>query len=162
MKTVSNMQSTVEEEKDAANDVGFWVGLDPEGVWESFRSFLPLSVIARKMVDDFIAMEVVMKDGKKHAILRGLATVANDTNVKLDINVSSVSVGMNQNVDNNKATAEIFENQRHAPIFGWGKRPSFRGNEPGRWSNRNLSYSTSVCCYFLIIITFVYDFCHRY
>lgn len=143
MKTISNMQSTVEEEKDADNDVGFWVGLDPEGVWESFRSFLPLSVIARKMVDDFIAMEVVMKDGKKHAILRGLATVANDTNVKLDINVSSVSVGMNQNVDNNKATEEIFENQRHVSIFGWGKRPSFRGNEPGRWSNRNLSYSTS-------------------
>nr|GEV02157.1 vacuolar protein sorting-associated protein 62 [Tanacetum cinerariifolium] len=142
MKAISNLQSTVEE-KDSDNDVGFWVGLDPEGVWESFRSFLPLSVIARKMVDDFIAMEVVMKDGKKHAILRGLATVANDTNVKLDINVSSVSVGMNQNVDNNKATEEIFENQRHVAFFGWGKRPSFRGNEPGRWSNRNLSYSTS-------------------
>ncbi|MFS7892237.1 putative vacuolar protein sorting-associated protein [Helianthus anomalus] len=141
MKATSNLQSTLEQEKEAENDVGFWVGLGPEGVWESFRSFLPLSVITKKMENDFFAMEVVMKDGKKHAILRSLATVANDSDVKLDINVTSIS-GREEPSQN--AVEEIFENQRHSSILGWGnKRPSFRGNDPGRWSNRNLSYSTN-------------------
>lgn len=144
MKSLSNLQSTLEEEKDVDNDVGFWVGLGPEGVWESFRSFLPLSVITRKMDNDFIAMEVVMKEGKKHAILRGLATVANDSNIKLDVNVSSVSSSHepSEEVGGNIVIEEIFENQRHSSILGWGKRPSFRGNDP-RWSNRNLSYATN-------------------
>ncbi|KAI3684030.1 hypothetical protein L1987_84552 [Smallanthus sonchifolius] len=146
MKAVSNFQSTLEQEKDADNDVGFWVGLGTEGVWESFRSFLPLSVITKKIDADFIAMEVVMKDGKKHAILRGLATVANDLDVKLEINVSSVSRchELSQAAGNNNfAVEEIFENQRHSSILGWGRRPGFRGNDPGRWSNRNFSYSTN-------------------
>lgn len=145
---MSNHQSTSEKEKDVDNDVGFWVGLGPEGVWESFRSFLPLSVITKKMENDFIAMEVVMKDGKKHAILRALATVANDSNVKLDINVTSVSRSHDHDqpseVSCNIFVEEIFENQRHSSILGWGRRPSFRSSEPGRWSNRNLSYSTGV------------------
>ncbi|XP_024982723.1 uncharacterized protein LOC112519038 isoform X5 [Cynara cardunculus var. scolymus] len=147
MKTISNLQSSLEEEKDVDNDVGFWVGLGPEGVWESFRSFLPLSVITRKMDNDFIAMEVVMKDGKKHAILRGLATIANDLNVKLDINVCSASRSQDPSADEvggNIVVEEIFENQKHSSILGWGiRRPSFRGNDPGRWSNRNFSYSTN-------------------
>ncbi|KAI3743658.1 hypothetical protein L1987_61369 [Smallanthus sonchifolius] len=146
MKAVSNLQSTSEQEKDADNDVGFWVGLGPEGVWESFRSFLPLSIIAKKMDDDFITMEVVMKDGKKHAILKGLATIVNDSNVKLDINVSSISKihEPSEVVDSTIVVEEIFENQRHSSILGWGnKMLSFRGNGPGRWSNRNFSYSAN-------------------
>ncbi|XP_035834787.1 uncharacterized protein LOC110887015 isoform X3 [Helianthus annuus] len=144
MKAVSNLQSRVEQEKDVGKDVGFWVGLGPEGVWESFRSFLPLSVITKKMDDDFITVEVVMKDGKKHAILRGLATITNDSNVNLDINVCSISKihETPELVATNIAVEEIFENQRHSSIFGWGTKLSgFRGKDPGRWSNRNFSYS---------------------
>lgn len=161
MKAASNFQSSLEQEKDVDNDVGFWMGLGTEGAWESFRSFLPLSVITKKMDDDFIAMEVVMKDGKKHAILRSLAIVVNDSDVKLDINVSSVSRchELSQVVgSNNFAVEEIFENQRHSSILGWGRRPSFRGNDPGRWSNRNFSYSTNVSvssihiCFFSVIL----------
>ncbi|KAL8205058.1 hypothetical protein R6Q57_010681 [Mikania cordata] len=146
MKAVSNFLSTSEQEKDVDNDVGFWVGLGTEGVWESFRSFLPLSVITKNIDNDFIAMEVVMKDGKKHAILRGLVTVSNDLDVKLDINVSSVSRchELSQVIgSNNFVVEEIFENQRHSSFLGWGRRPGFRGNEPGRWSNRSFSYSTN-------------------
>ena len=150
MKTISNLQSSLGEEKDVDNDVGFWVGLGPDGVWESFRSFLPLSVITRKMDNDFIAMEVVMKDGKKHAMLRGLATIANDSNVKLDINISSASRSQDpdlpaEEVGGSIVVEEIFENQKHSSLLGWNiRRPSFRGNDPGRWSNRNFSYSTNV------------------
>ncbi|KAK9053434.1 hypothetical protein SSX86_030068 [Deinandra increscens subsp. villosa] len=146
MKAVSNLQSTLEQEKDADNDVGFWVGLGPEGVWESFRSFLPLSVITKKMDDDFITMEVVMKDGRKHAILRGLATIVNDSNVQLDINVSSISKSHEPSevVASTIVVEEIFENQRHSSILGWRiKLPGFRGNGPGRWSNRDFSYSAN-------------------
>nr|XP_043635621.1 uncharacterized protein LOC122606820 [Erigeron canadensis] len=148
MKAVSNLQSTAEQEKDVVNNVGFWVGLGPEGVWESFRSFLPLSVITKKIDNDFIAMEVVMKDGKKHAVLRGLATVSNDSNVELDISVSCATKSLDHDqtseiTDCNIAVEEVFENQRHSSILGWGKRPSFRGNDPGRWSNRNFSYSSN-------------------
>ncbi|KAL7618287.1 hypothetical protein Lser_V15G01600 [Lactuca serriola] len=146
MNTGSTLQN--EEEKDADNDVGFWVGLGPEGVWESFRSFLPLSVMTRKLDNEFFAMDVIMKDGKKRAILRGLATVANDSDIKLDINVCSVSKSHDPDqpselVEGNTAIEEIFENQRHSTILGWGNKRSFRGNELGRWSNRNLSYSTN-------------------
>ncbi|XP_071698618.1 uncharacterized protein [Rutidosis leptorrhynchoides] len=145
MNTVTNLKSSMEEEKDMDNDVGFWVGLSDEGVWESFRSFLPLSVIARKMDDNFFAMEVIMKDGKKHAILRGLATVANDSNVKLDINVCSASRSHDHDQQSQGIIVEeIFENQKHSSILGWGSKLSgFRGNDPGRWSNRNYSYSTN-------------------
>ncbi|KAI3512412.1 hypothetical protein L1887_19727 [Cichorium endivia] len=147
MNAGSNPQNSMEE-KDADNDVGFWVGPSPEGSWLGFRSFLPLSVIARKLDNDYIAMEVIMKDGKKRATLRGLATVANDSNLKLDINVCSVSKSHDPDqaselVEGNTAIEEIFENQRHSSILGWGNKRSFRGNEPGRWSNRNLSYSTN-------------------
>ncbi|XP_076932508.1 uncharacterized protein LOC143598077 [Bidens hawaiensis] len=141
MKAVSNLQNTLEQDKD---DVGFSVGLGPEGVWEGFRSFLPLSVITKKMDKDFIAMEVVMKDGKKHAILRGLATVANELDVKLDINISRSHKPSQAVGSVNIAVEEIFENQRHSSILGWGnKRSNFRGNDPGRWSNRSFSYSSN-------------------
>ena len=73
-------------------DVGFWVGLRPEGEWEPFRSFLPLSVITKTLGDDFVAVEVVMRNGKKHASFRGLATVANDSDVQLDISVCPLPI----------------------------------------------------------------------
>ncbi|XP_052204938.1 uncharacterized protein LOC127809843 isoform X2 [Diospyros lotus] len=91
-KTTANFQSSTQTGNDADRDVGFWVGLGPEGEWESFRSLLPLSVITRRLKDDFVAMEVVMRNGKKHVIFRGLATVTNDSDVKLDISASPVSI----------------------------------------------------------------------
>lgn len=86
-KTVTDIQTEVEEGNDVDRDIGFWVGLSPKGSWESFRSFLPLSVITKTLNGDHIAVDVIVKNGKKHAVLRGLVTVLNDSDVKLEISI---------------------------------------------------------------------------
>lgn len=68
-------------------DVGFCVGLAPEGAWESFRSFLPLSVMIKTLKDEHLAVEILVKDGKKHAILRSLAKLVNDSDTKLEMSI---------------------------------------------------------------------------
>lgn len=141
-KTVPNLKIEAENENDIDRDIGFWVGLSPEGVWESVRSLLPMSVVPKSFQNDFIAMEVVMKNGKKHVIFRGLATVVNDTDFKLDISVCHVSLihGHGPSV-----VEEIFENQRYHPISGWNNKwPGFRSDDPGRWSTMDFSYSSKV------------------
>lgn len=91
-KTIANFQSNTQHGNDVDRDVGFWVGLGPEGEWDCFRSFLPLSPIPKALRDEYIAVEVVMRNGKKHAIFRSLATVVNDSDVKFDISVSPLSM----------------------------------------------------------------------
>lgn len=91
-KLVANVLSEVEEGNDVDRDIGFWVGLSPKGSWESFRSFLPLSVITKTLNGDYIAVDVIMKNGKKHAVLRGLVTVINDSDVKLEVTTCHASV----------------------------------------------------------------------
>ncbi|XP_028051145.1 uncharacterized protein LOC114255802 isoform X2 [Camellia sinensis] len=91
-KAITKFQSSVQIGNDVDRDVGFWAGLGPKGEWESFRSFLPLTVITKSLNDDFVAVEVVMRNGKKHAIFRGLASVANDSGVKLDVSVCPISM----------------------------------------------------------------------
>ncbi|CAI9779714.1 unnamed protein product [Fraxinus pennsylvanica] len=66
-------------------DIGFWVALGPKGAWDGFRSLLPLSVITKQLKDEFLALEVFMKNGKRHAVFRGLAKVSNDSDIKFDI-----------------------------------------------------------------------------
>lgn len=97
-KTIASFQSNTQHGNDVDRDVGFWVGLGPEGEWDCFRSFLPLSVIPKTLRDEFIAVEVVMRNGKKHAICRSLATVVNDSDVKLDISVSPMSMVTSYNL----------------------------------------------------------------
>lgn len=144
---VSNFLGDKETEYSHDRDIGFWVRLSPDGDWVGVRSLLPLSVFPKFLETDFIAVEVVMKNGKKHAIFRGLATIVNDSDIKLDVSVchsSSVSSSGRSNI--NVVIDEIFENQCYHPISGWGnKGPSFRSNDPGRWSTRDFSYSSNVC-----------------
>ncbi|KAJ9559357.1 hypothetical protein OSB04_013971 [Centaurea solstitialis] len=122
MKTISNLQSSLGEEKDVDNDVGFWVGLGPEGSHERW---------------------------KETCNFEGLASIANDLNVKLDINICSASRSQDpdlpaEEVGGSIVVEEVFENQKHSSLLGWNiRRPSFRGNDPGRWSNRNFSYSSN-------------------
>lgn len=87
-----NFQNDKRGKDDSDGDIGFWVGLNAYGPWESIRSFLPLSVITKEMKDDYVAVEVVTKNGKKHAIFRGLATVTNDSDIKLEISSCDVSM----------------------------------------------------------------------
>ncbi|KAG9136747.1 hypothetical protein Leryth_004514 [Lithospermum erythrorhizon] len=79
-------------------DVGFWLGLAPEGAWESVKSFLPPSVITRSLNGDFFAVEVFTRNGKKHAVIRGLASVINDSDVKLDISVSHLTANSSNSI----------------------------------------------------------------
>ncbi|KAJ6689863.1 hypothetical protein OIU85_006185 [Salix viminalis] len=144
----ANFQREKETELSRNRDVGFWIRLSPEGAWESVRSLLPLSVVPKLLHDEFLAMEVVMKNGKKHVIFRGLAIVVNDSDVKLDISICHMSLvhGHDPSLGTSKLNIvieEIFENQRYHPISGWGnKLPGFRSIGPGRWSTRDFSCSS--------------------
>ncbi|XP_042516642.1 uncharacterized protein LOC122090931 isoform X2 [Macadamia integrifolia] len=147
-KTVANLHWEMESANETGRDSGFWVGLSPEGPWESFLSLLPLSITPKKLKEDFIALQVVMNNGKKHAIFRGLATAVNDSDVKLDLSVCPISMLHNTAVSASESSCytvveEVFENQHYHSISGWGNRlPGFRGNYPGRWSTRDFSYSS--------------------
>ncbi|KAK4405432.1 putative vacuolar protein sorting-associated protein 13A [Sesamum angolense] len=134
---------------DLDGDMGFWVALGPDGPWHGFRSLLPLSVITRKLEDDFVALEVSMKNGKKHAVFRGFSTTTNDSDIKLDISICHISVINGNDVSsgissNNIVVEEIFENQQYHPASGWGKNEyGSPDKEPGRWSTRDFSYSSN-------------------
>lgn len=147
-KLTANFQRDKETENGLHRDVGFWVGLGPEGAWECFRSLLPLSVVPKTLKDEFVALEVVMKNGKKHAVFRGLATVVNDSDVKLDVSICHVSKIHSQDSsfesnNHNDVAEEIFENQRFQSVSGLGNKwPGFRNNDPERWSTRDFSYSS--------------------
>ncbi|XP_075085926.1 uncharacterized protein LOC107782497 [Nicotiana tabacum] len=138
-KIVLNFEND-EGEKSGASDTGFWVGLTPKGPWESIRSFLPLSVVTKTLGDDFVALEVVTKNGKKHIIFRALATVTNDSDITLDISSCHESMIHTQDLSSEGRNysifvEEIFENQRNHPVSG--------GNDPGRWSTRDYAYSSN-------------------
>ncbi|GAB2216278.1 hypothetical protein Droror1_Dr00024048 [Drosera rotundifolia] len=76
---------------DDDTDSGLFIALSSGGPWEKTRSLLPLSVVPKTLGGSLFAMEVVMKDGKKHAIFRGLATVVNDSDIKIDVIVCPAS-----------------------------------------------------------------------
>lgn len=147
-KTTPNFQRDTGAKNVGDRDVGFWVSPSEKGGWESIRSLLPLSVVPKSLQHDFIAMEVVMKNGKKHAIFRSLATVINESDIILDFSVCHVSSihGHNPNLESsNNVVEEIFQNQFYNASSGWGNNWSgFRGDYPGNWSTQNFSYSSRV------------------
>ncbi|KAF7837667.1 putative vacuolar protein sorting-associated protein 13A isoform A [Senna tora] len=145
--TIANLQKDVKSGNDADGDVGFWIGLGPEGEWKSVRSLLPLSVAPKSLQNEFIAMEVVMKNGKKHAIFRSLVTVVNDSDVGLNISTcnSSLRLGtdFSPGVSSNSGAAEdVFQNQYFHPTSGWGNKWPSNLENPGHWSTRDFSFSS--------------------
>ncbi|XP_044485071.1 uncharacterized protein LOC123210663 isoform X2 [Mangifera indica] len=147
-KTIASMQRDAGSESHIDREVGFWVGLHPDGAMKSIRSLLPLSVVPKSFDNEFIATEVILKNGKKHAIFRGLVTVVNDADFTLGISVCHSSFVNDKNdslgISNcNVIVEEIFENQYFQPNSGWGdKRPGSLNNGPGHWST-NVSYSSN-------------------
>ncbi|CAI0626123.1 unnamed protein product [Linum tenue] len=145
---LTNTQRGKETGDSTNRDTGFWVGLNSSGSWESIRSLLPLSVVPKSLQKDFIAMEVTMKNGKKHAIFRALVTVVNDSDIKLDISVRPMCMvdGNNPLSGSQNSTAfieEVFENQCFHPTYGWGSQcQSSQSSDPGRWSTRDFSSSS--------------------
>lgn len=147
--TIANLQKDVISENDADRDIGFWVGLDRKNEWKSIRSLLPLSVVPTSLQNEFIAMEVVMKNGKKHAMFRGLVTVVNDSDVRLNISTchssSSLDTDSSQGVSSNKsAVEEVFQNQYYHPTSGWGNKWPSHLEKAGHWSTRDFSRSSKV------------------
>ncbi|XP_020520361.1 uncharacterized protein LOC18430003 [Amborella trichopoda] len=148
-ETLGNFQRDLVALNSSERDCGFWIGLSPEGPWTIFRSLLPLSTIPKTLNEDF-AVEIVMKKGRKHAVLRSLAAVFNDTDRKLELCICPASIvenhssGPSSNISGHSAvTEEIFENQRYQPLSGWGNKwPGFLTNDPAHWSNRDFSYSS--------------------
>ncbi|KAG2314342.1 hypothetical protein Bca52824_017464 [Brassica carinata] len=109
--TLRNMES-----KDFADgDTGFWIGVRPDDSWHSIRSLLPLSVAPKSLQNDFIAMEVSMRNGRKHATFRCLATVVNDSDVNLEISISS-----DQNVSSGASNHNALIASRSSYILPWG------------------------------------------
>lgn len=144
-----NSQTGIECTDSGDSEVGFWVGLGPDGPWESFGSILPLSVVPKSLNQNTFAFEVVMRNGKKHATLRALAIILNDADIKLEVSICPAYISNSlTNVERGSTplvTEEIFENQRYLPISGWGNKGSgFDSNDPGRWSTRDFSYSSKV------------------
>ncbi|KAG9446693.1 hypothetical protein H6P81_012821 [Aristolochia fimbriata] len=144
-KTIVNFQTEMDKTS-TDRDVGFWVGLQPEGPWESYRSLLPLTVVPKTLSKNLFAFEVTMKNGKKHVIFRSLAVVVNDADIALELSVCPLSMLNNDSllsmVPNSLVIEELFENERYHPVSGWGNRLGFRPNDPGRWSTRDYSYSS--------------------
>ncbi|XP_027330645.1 uncharacterized protein LOC113846496 isoform X2 [Abrus precatorius] len=130
---IANLQKDMERENISDRDIGFWVGLGPEGEWESIRSLLPLSVVPKLLQNEYIGVEVVMKNGKKNVIFRGLITVVNDTDVILNISTwpaphaSTVQPGasavlswrsMSKDSDQCLQVRPNFDNSQ--PSYSWG------------------------------------------
>ncbi|XP_020230234.1 uncharacterized protein LOC109811015 [Cajanus cajan] len=143
---IANLQNDMESENIGDRDIGFWVGLGTEREWESIRSLLPLSVAPISLQNEYIGMEVVMKNGKKHVIFRGLVTVVNDSDVILNILTSHASIGCDPSLgvnSSNDVTEEVFQNQYYQPTSGWGNNwPGVHNDNPGHWSTRDFSYSS--------------------
>lgn len=144
--TQTNCQSWKDSISNAES--GFWIGLSPDGPWESFTAVLPLSIIPKSLNNNHFAFEVTMRNGKKNATLRALAVIANDADIKLEVSVCPVNM-LNSSVLNAGATSststidEVFENQWYRPISGWASSPSSdHGHDLGQWSTRDCSYSS--------------------
>lgn len=157
--TIVKHQKELESENRGDRDIGFWVGLGPEGEWERIRSLLSLSVVPKLLQNEYIGMEVVMKNGKKHVIFRGLVAVVNDSDVILNISTCcghDPSLGTNTS---NTVVEEVFQNQYYQPSSGWGNSwPGVHPDNPGHWSTKNFSYSSKVgiCIGFLLLIVNFY------
>ncbi|TKY54291.1 Vacuolar protein sorting-associated protein 13C [Spatholobus suberectus] len=143
---IANLQNDMESENVGDRDIGFWVGLGPESEWKSIRSLLPLSVAPISLQNEYIGMEVVMKNGKKHVIFRGLVTVVNDSDVILNVLTCHASHGCDPSLgvnSSNMVTEEVFQNQYYQPSSGWGNNwPGVHNDNPGHWSTRDFSYSS--------------------
>uniref|UniRef100_A0A0E0JZW8 C2 domain-containing protein n=1 Tax=Oryza punctata TaxID=4537 RepID=A0A0E0JZW8_ORYPU len=129
---------------------GFWIGLSPDGPWECFTAALPLSTIPISLNNSHFALEVTMRNGKKHASLRALVIIANGVDIKLEVSVCPVTMHSSSvsNAGSTSSTSiidEVFENQWYRPTSGWGSNPaSDQGCDVGPWSTKDGSYSSKV------------------
>ncbi|CAN8243432.1 unnamed protein product, partial [Cochlearia groenlandica] len=113
--SIPNTLRNMESRDSVDGDTGFWIGLRPDDSWHSIRSLLPLSVSPKSLQNEFIAMEVSMRNGRKHATFRCLATVANDSDVNLEISISS-----DQNASSGASNHIALVPSRSSYVLPWG------------------------------------------
>ncbi|CAE5959607.1 unnamed protein product [Arabidopsis arenosa] len=113
--TIPNTLRNMESKDFVDGDTGFWIGVRPDDSWHSIRSLLPLCIAPKSLQNDFIAMEVSMRNGRKHATFRCLATVVNDSDVNLEISISS-----DQNVSSGVSNHNAVIASRSSYILPWG------------------------------------------
>uniref|UniRef100_A0ACD5YZI2 Uncharacterized protein n=1 Tax=Avena sativa TaxID=4498 RepID=A0ACD5YZI2_AVESA len=143
-------QTNFQNWKDSISNAegGFWVGLTPDGPWESFTAVLPVSIIPKSLNNNHFAFEITMRNGKKHATLRALAIIANDSDMELEVSVCPVNKISSSMLNSGSTSStntvdEVFENQWYRPISGWTSNySSDHGIELGQWSTRDCSYSS--------------------
>ncbi|XP_078433928.1 calcium-dependent lipid-binding family protein isoform X2 [Wolffia australiana] len=125
----------------------FSIGLDSNGPWENFGALFPVGVIPKSINNKKFAVEVSIKNGRKHTILRPLALVVNDTNIKLEVStfhtVALQSQPCGSRTRETTETEEIFENQFYSPESGWNSKWDVPGNSyVNRRSNNDFSFSS--------------------
>ena len=128
-------------------DTAFSISLDPHGPWESFGTLLPVSVVPKLIKKKNFALEVLIKNGRKHTILRPLAVVFNDTNISIEVSTYPTWNLHNSSTQSSSTseTEEIFENQYYHPYKGWvSELDSSKNNDIKHWSNRDFSISSKV------------------
>ncbi|XP_010500318.2 PREDICTED: uncharacterized protein LOC104777719 [Camelina sativa] len=113
--TIPNTLRNIESKDFVDGDTGFWIGVRPDDSWHSVRSLLPLGIAPKSLQNDFIAMEVSMRNGRKHATFRCLATVVNDSDVNLEISISS-----DQNVSSGASNHNALIAARSSYVLPWG------------------------------------------
>ncbi|EOA39345.1 hypothetical protein CARUB_v10012395mg [Capsella rubella] len=113
--TIPNTLRKIESKDFVDGDTGFWIGVRPDDSWHSIRSLLPLCIAPKSLQNDFIAMEVSMRNGRKHATFRCLATVVNDSDVNLEISISS-----DQNVSSGASNHNALIASRSSYVLPWG------------------------------------------
>ncbi|KAG7594430.1 Vacuolar protein sorting-associated protein 62 [Arabidopsis thaliana x Arabidopsis arenosa] len=113
--TIPNTLRNMESKDFVDGDTGFWIGVRPDDSWHSIRSLLPLCIAPKSLQNDFIAMEVSMRNGRKHATFRCLATVVNDSDVNLEISISS-----DQNVSSGVSNHNAVIASRSSYVLPWG------------------------------------------
>ncbi|CAH2036004.1 unnamed protein product [Thlaspi arvense] len=113
--TIPNTLKNMESKEFVDGDTGFWIGVRPDDSWHSIRSLLPLSIAPKSLENDFIAMEVSMRNGRKHATFRCLATVVNDSDINLEISISS-----DQNVSSGASNRNALIASGSSYVLPWG------------------------------------------
>ncbi|XP_010524589.1 PREDICTED: uncharacterized protein LOC104802610 [Tarenaya hassleriana] len=112
---IANTQRNMKDKEFVDGDTGFWIGVRPDDSWHSIRSLLPLSVTPKSLENDFIAIEVSIRNGRKHAIFRGLATVVNDSDISLEISLSS-----DQTISSGASNHKAFIAPTSSYVLPWG------------------------------------------
>lgn len=126
-----------------------------EGPWTTVNLNCAASAVCWRKGHDSIAREVSVKGSNKYLIIRSLVSVLNQTDFSIELCLFSESSnsqleysndhcqGHEQQISDNFAQDEVFENEKYHPLLGWGSScpGHLLPSDPGHWSMRDDSSS---------------------